>query len=222
MTRWTHRELLSPWRELLLVCFVAFGSVTCSSSAAVKIRDHMPSYSHESRPGPMEEATLAFEKGDYARAAAMFETLSEDARDETVSRRALFGLAASRLMLAQTPDEYADAMNVWECWNGRAPLNADGEDARMMTPFLERITSHMVSDSQSARAKAPPPPKDGNPNNNIALYKNLLQSKEKEIELMKSKLDTREKEIRRLRHQINSLEEIHLKFQERKQEVSTP
>jgi predicted nucleic acid-binding Zn-ribbon protein len=52
--------------------------------------------------------------------------------------------------------------------------------------------------------------------------KDLLQAKEKELDRIKSRLETREREIRRLKHQIDSLEAIHLKFQERKQGASSP
>ena len=59
-------------------------------------------------------------------------------------------------------------------------------------------------------------------NGNVANYKNLLHSKEKEVENLRGKLESREREVRRLRHQLESLEEIHRKYQEKKQEASAP
>lgn len=55
-----------------------------------------------------------------------------------------------------------------------------------------------------------------------AVCRDLLQAKDREIERIKARLDAKEKEARRLKHQIESLEAIHLKYQERKQGVSSP
>ncbi len=40
------------------------------------------------------------------------------------------------------------------------------------------------------------------------------------MQTLRSKLELREREIRRLRHQLESLEEIHRKYQEKKQEAT--
>jgi chromosome segregation ATPase len=50
--------------------------------------------------------------------------------------------------------------------------------------------------------------------------KGVLQGKEKEMASLRSKLELREREVRRLRLQLESLEEIHQKYQEKKQEVT--
>ncbi len=223
MTVCIHPRSIALWGGVLLVGLLVIGSLCCCSSGPVlKIRSQV-FHGSDSGAGELKEGTLAFDRGDYPRAAAIFEVLSEDARDDVISRRALFGLAASRLMLAQTPDEYREAINLWECWSRQAPWKTDDEDPHMVTPFLEQMTHHNIAEIRLNKTdKVPPAARDGNSNNNIALYKNLLQSREKEIEQLKSKLDAREKEIRRLKHQITSLEEIHLKYQERKQEVSPP
>ena len=42
------------------------------------------------------------------------------------------------------------------------------------------------------------------------------------MENLRGKLESREREVRRLRHQLESLEEIHRKYQEKKQEASAP
>jgi hypothetical protein len=49
-----------------------------------------------------------------------------------------------------------------------------------------------------------------------------VQAREKESERLKTRLDAKEREIRRLKQQIESLEAIHLKFQERQKEISSP
>ena len=49
-----------------------------------------------------------------------------------------------------------------------------------------------------------------------------LQEIIKDIDALKARLDSREKEVRRLRHQLESLEEIHRKYEKQKQEASTP
>jgi len=167
-----------------------------------------------------EEGVQAFTERDYERACLLFEVLSEGAETEGLGRRAYFALASTRLILAQTPEEFNEAFNTWTCWTMQLPEHLGDEDARMLTPFLERITSPGAMEAGVARNE--PLVKKTIVYTTPAGCKELLQAKEKELERMRSKLDARDKEVRRLKHQIDSLEAIHLKFQERKQGVSSP
>ena len=168
----------------------------------------------------------AFEKGDYEKAAAIFEFLIENAQNERLSRRSIYALACMRLAMAQTVGEMNEAMALWNCWSQKPSENSDTEDPRMLAPILERLNNAPGASRQGlpkvAKPKHKPSYTDQLANRDLAMYKNLLQAKEKELEKMKTRLDTKEKEVRRLKHQIDSIEAIHLKYQEKKKEVSTP
>lgn len=166
-----------------------------------------------------EEGVQAFQRKDYGKAVAFFEALSEEAVDQRLARSALYGLAVTRLILASTPEEFGNALTLWECWKRQVPEGVSGEDPRMLTPFLESLTPPGVSGEAVPKVEKPPKP-PANPG--VAVYKSLLESKEKEIERMKARLDSREREVRRLKQQIDSLEKIHIKYQEKKQGVSSP
>ncbi len=211
----------SGWRRglsLMVVFFIGSGLSACAGRqqpqpplAAVPV--------HESELRTWQEGLQAFEAGDYEKARALFEVLAENAEPEDLSRKAFFALAATRLVLAQTPEEFDQALATWDCWNQQFPHVAADEDPRMLTPFLQRLTPPGLSETQ-ARESQQPVKKIimGSP----AACRDMLQAKDKEIERIKARLDTKEKEARRLKHQIESLEAIHLKFQERKQGVSSP
>lgn len=167
----------------------------------------------------LKEGITAFNKGQYERAMAVFETLNETARDPDVNRIALFSLASTRLLLAKNQTEFGEAMRLMECWMEKAPGELGGEDPRLLIPLLERLPFPSAQE-----ATRPKPPK-GNKDlvyNALVACRNSLQAREKEMERVKSRLDAKDREIRRLKGQLESLEAIHRKFQEKKQEVSTP
>jgi TolA-binding protein len=224
---------------LILPFVVAAIALGCTGA----IRGHSPSEQPASVPAldiagaaPMqvsawESAVNIFKAGDYYRAMDLFQTMTSEAGDQEISRKAHFGLAAARLAIAKTPEEFNAALDVWKLWSDQTPMNLKDEDPRILTPFLERfrrseemqalITDPLPSIREPKRSSIPKAVMPGSATARSE-YRSLLREKEKEIDRLKSRLESREREVKRLRHQIESLEEIHLKFQERKQETSTP
>ncbi len=170
------------------------------------------------------EGLQAFQSGDYREAMAIFEFLSESAVHESLCRKALYALAVTRIIQAQSADELEEALDLWECWSQQAPGDLEGEDPRMLSPFLEQAVLPGVVENN---ALGPPQVKkkvvymNHLLNKDLVAYKNLLQAKEKEIDRLKSRLEARDREVRRLKHQIESLEAIHMKIQEKKKEISS-
>jgi len=162
----------------------------------------------------LDEAMNAFNAGDYKKAKITFEILSESAQSAGIGRQALFGLASVKLVLAHTPEEYGDAISSWQKWSSQVNSMIGSEDPRMITPFLLRLQppTENTAGSQSPK-KARRAAKDVEP-------RELLQTRQREMQSLRSKLELREREIRRLRHQLESLEEIHRKYQEKKQEAT--
>ena len=208
---------------VLLISAAVAGLQGCVSPAGntVVAKPEQPSIKGEETKA-WEDGTQAFNEGDFGKAQAIFEALSESAESDIIRSHALYGVAACRLILARNPKEFAEAMAAWDCWAKLPAGQKEGEDPRMMTPFLQNV----APPSEPSGTRFPEARKysaKGTPTyNNLVATKNLLQAREKELERVKARLDAREKENRRLRHQIETLENIHLKFQEKKQEVSTP
>ena len=166
-----------------------------------------------------DEAMGAFNARDYARAKLTFEMLSESARNPEIRRVSLFGLASVKFILAGAPSEYEDALSSWKKWMGESGSGESCskdkcEDPAMITPFLQRLQSSIASSSCIvSAAKSRRAAKEIDP-------KGILQNKEKEMQALRFKLDMREREIRRLRHQLESIEQIHREYQEKKLEAT--
>jgi hypothetical protein len=168
-----------------------------------------------------------FRAGDYDDALIDFEVLNASARSERYGRMAEYASACMRLILAQSADDFREAMRLWAAWSeGEAAGNA--EDPRLLRPLLERIAllRHPVSSDAESEKQAKPRQRPQYKlewvNRDLAAYKSMAQAKEKEAERLKTRLESKEREVRRLKQQIESLEAIHLKFQERQKEVSSP
>jgi hypothetical protein len=132
--------------------------------------------------------------GDAELAATLFEQAHLGAVDEPSRRRALYGLACARLLLAQDEKELAKAKALWESWRAASPPGGDGEDPRLMAGLL--------------------------PNYRPAfLVKDLKSACERECD---KRLQEKEEEVRRIiQRQVQALEEIHREIQEKKKGLSS-
>jgi len=158
----------------------------------------------------LADAIKAFNARDYKREKIGFEILSESTQNPEIARQALFGLSSVKLVLANTADEYEDAISSWEKWSSQVNSWQGCEDPRMITPFLLRLQTS-IKGAAGVEGRRAAKEID---------FRVVLQTKEKEMQVLRSRLELREREIRRLRHQLESLEEIHRKYQEKKQEAT--
>ncbi len=81
-------------------------------------------------------AASAYQAEDYDLAAERFSAIREETADRRLARMALFGLACSRFMLAETPEAYIQALELWQGWIDNAPEMVHSEDARLIDPLL--------------------------------------------------------------------------------------
>jgi hypothetical protein len=215
---------ITGWIRIALICcaITIFSSGLSLSASSVEKPAALSSIRYEVERNAWEEGVRAFEKGDYAGSAITFQMLSESAQTSDICRKALFAFASVRLVLAKTPEEYLEAISAWERWSSQIRTGLEGEDPRMITPFLLKLSPAVQSPDKSDQAGGLSRKGQKDANSNVTNYKNLLQSKDKEVENLRAKLESREREVRRLRHQLESLEEIHRKYQEKKQEASAP
>ncbi len=173
----------------------------------------------------------AFQTGDYRRAGELFERLRSSG-DPQVARKALYGLACARLVLAETPAQYAAALVLWQEWNRRAPLKYRDEDPRMLAPLLGRLLS-----PRAVRKPAPAKKTAGGQSATVPAKRyRACQDRLREMETRISNMEAQKKllqyyvdytgklegEIWNLKHKINSLEAIDKKILEKKKELSSP
>ena len=207
-------KLRIQWRFFWLVIFLLLSGSFAYSSAAEEKSTGAESIRRDVEQEALADAMNAFNAGDLKSAKIGFEILSESSRYPEIGRQALFGLASVNLVLANTADEYEDAISSWKKWSSQVNSWQGCEDPRMITPFLLRLQT-----SIKGGARGPSESKTRRAVKDID-SKVILQTKEKEVQTLRTKLEVREREIRRLRHQLESIEEIHRKYQEKKQEVT--
>jgi hypothetical protein len=197
-----------------LVVFLLISGPLAFSLAAEETSSFTQSIRQEIEQKSLGEAINAFSAGDYRSAKITFEILIDSTQNPEIARQALFGLASIKLILSNTSDEYEDAISSWKKWSGQVNSCKGCEDPRMITPFLLRLQSSIKgADGSPSEAKGRRAAKDID-------SRMILQTKEREMQALRSKLEVREREIRRLRHQLESLEAIHRKYQEKKQEAT--
>jgi hypothetical protein len=216
--------MAKPWIGLAAMLFIVGTITACTTAQPYPTLPVQVPPSSNAEHQAFEEAMQAFEDEEYQKASAIFEFLSDSTHSEELYRQALYGMACSRLAAAQTAAELDEAIDLWVCWSQQAPDRLEGEDPRLLTPLLQRLDppeQNLPKGSKRIQRK-PSSNSDHLALKDLAMYKNLLQAKEKELEKVKARLDSREREVRRLKHQIDSLEAIHLKYQEKKKEISTP
>ncbi len=199
-----------------LVMFLLLSGSSAFSLAAEEKSTGAESIRRDVEQEALADAMNAFNAGDFKRAKIGFQVLNESSRYPEISRQALFGLSSVDLVLANTAEEYEDAISSWKKWSSQVNFSQGCEDPRMITPFLLRLQSSIKGAGGSPSAgKSRRTAKDKNIDSKV-----ILQTKEKEMQTLRARLELREREIRRLRHQLESIEEIHRKYQEKKQEAT--
>jgi hypothetical protein len=168
-----------------------------------------------------EEGARAFEGGDYLKAQEIFEAMEREAGTEDLRRKARYGLACIRLILAKDAAGFRKAMALWDEWRQSMPAEMFPEDPRMLAPLLRRVPPPL----RGAGSATPGKGKAGEP----GPVQKALQDKEEEIRLRQEDIQTKEEEIQtkeneilRLREQLEALEAIHRSIGEKKKGVSPP
>lgn len=213
----------SPMRILLLLTFIVF-SLTAEGCQGnwpfePKVLDSGVS------PNEMKkysEAVNAYQAGDYDAADKRFAAIREQTANPTTSRMALYGLACTRLMKARTPEDYRQALALWQTWVQCAPKKHDKENPSLLDPVIERkmvfslipLKGDKITDSEDPgrwfmlRA-----------NNELQKMKFQLENAQQSIENRDLKIKALEKEISRLNEQIKALETIDQKIQKKKNSI---
>lgn len=180
---------------LLLLCLLPLAAGGCTGRLLVPRADSRPAQTQESL-NALASATQAYKAGDYDRAGDLFLALSLVTSDPVLSRKALFGLACTRLAAADSEEDMDEALEIWSRWASLAPDNPDIEDPRLLTPLLPRL--------------AP----DGNGT------RETVQHMEKEMNKLRSRLKQKSEDLEELQSQLDALEQLHREITIRKQGIN--
>jgi len=209
------------WRGILL----ALLGVLCSGAGCVHVSETLDPSAGRSVSSVMEESRKAgaflpslesgmraFQEEDFPRAADIFASLAQALPSQEGKRKALYGLACSRLASAKDMNSFKEAMALWEQWQEQMAGEMGSEDPRMLTQVLRRLATWSPPPETRARRPAPSTSAPG---------KTPL-SKEEEIRQKDEEIRVRDEEIERLREQIEDLENIHRAIQQKKREAASP
>jgi outer membrane murein-binding lipoprotein Lpp len=179
----------------------------------------------------LEKGFEAIRKAQYAAAQDLLQNVSVSSGSYLVRRRAAYGLAVSRLLAANSSEQFQQALVIWQKWRQSEFREAAWEDPALLEPFLmcrfppnsvETVSAANSEVCRGAVAKS--------------LYEEALKkaaSDEKNLESLKKKYDAlnaekevliqaRDSEIQILKDKIKALEAIDQKIQQKKTEISSP
>jgi hypothetical protein len=204
-TRPKHKFLL-----LVPVIFLLISALPSLSTAVETCQVTAQSIRRSVEMDALKKALKAFDAGDYEKAQTGFEMLGHLAKNPDIRRDALYGLASTRLILADSKDAFDSAVAEWKKWADQAGSTKGMEDPRMLTPFLLRLQCAVKKGGGGVlgeKAKGDCRPR-------------IVITSEKVIQVLRAKLEFAERQVRRLRHDLKSLDEIHRKYEEKKQEMA--
>jgi len=160
----------------------------------------------------LQRGNEAFQNGNYQKAFEIYRTLSQLAENSKIRRKALYGLACTRLILSKNTKDFDEAIILWDAWSQLVPPKIVDEDPRMLKPLLlDKVFPKIIKKKINTRE-----PIDKNEANS-----EILKSRDDKILQLQKQLKIMENEVETLRHQIRSLEEIDQDIFEKKKDIST-
>jgi hypothetical protein len=164
----------------------------------------------------------AYFAGDQEVAAEAFLSVLEQTTDPVLARKALFGLACARFMLADTEDEFGAAMTYWKAWMRAAPQNWALENPLLFDPIVGNkfIVPNEVRDTVQHQVEESAAPSsiwsDIELQYELARIKVQLEAAEQQAVQQQAAIRTLEQENAKLKEQIRAIELIDQKIQEKK------
>jgi TolA-binding protein len=174
------------------------------------------------------EAVSAYKAKSYDQSAQKFIALREQTANPAMARMALYGLACTRLMQANTPQDYQEAIALWDTWVQSAPKKKpEAEDPALLAPLLaeKMLFSHIPLGKEGLAPNAVEPSVPQwlvvRANQELQRLKSQLAASEQERDAQDKKIKGLEKEVERLNQQIKAFESIDQKIQKKKNAIPT-
>jgi len=201
---------ISHWRILPIFFFICYG-VGCSQNHKF-LGFQINGNSYDSNKATLQGGNEAFQNGDYQKALEIYRTLSQLSENVKIRRKALYGLACTKLILSENTKDFDEAIILWDAWSQLVPPKIVDEDPRMLKPLLlDKVFPKIIKKKINTRE-----PIDKNEANS-----EILKSRDDKILQLQKQLKIMENEVETLRHQISSLEEIDQDIFEKKKDIST-
>lgn len=168
------------------------------------------------------QAVTAYQAAQYGVAAKRFAAVQAKAVDSDMANSASFGLACTRLMAAETPRQYHEAVALWDAWVETAPGGFEKANPVLMVPLVkEKMLFSNIPLTPDGRGDVAASPKVSqwlviNAAKEIARLKSKLDSDDQSTAKLKGRIAILEKEMAKLRKQIKALETIDQKIQKKK------
>ena len=208
-------------------CLIIFGTILvtgCQNTwpfRPTKLSSHP---SPESRK-QYQQAVSLFENKQYLSAAEHFDAMRQKTTDKRFALMALYGEACSRLMAADTPGEYEDALALWDRWVKLSPNNCDYESSTLLDPLVKN--KMIFSNIPLKNEKTVEPEADASVPKWLLInskaeqdrLKGELDAAQQTLEKRQKKIQSLEKEIEALKGQIKALETIDQKIQKKKNAI---
>jgi hypothetical protein len=193
---------------LFPVVFLLIAALPFLSKAAQKDQALARSIRRSVEMDTLKKGVKAFDAGAYEKAKTNFEMLSNVAENADIRQEALFDLASLRLIEASDKEQFDRAVATWEKWAAQTGSPKGMEDPRMLTPFFLKLRSAIdkgTGGPLGAKKNAPP---------------QIVIMRQKVVQALRTKLELAERQVRKLRQDLKSLDEIHRKYEEKKQEMT--
>jgi hypothetical protein len=211
---------------------ICFGTICLGLLLANGCRDSWPFTPTrvDSAPSPAvmnqyRQAVAAFKKKEYFTAITSFEAIRTQTRDKRFALMALYGLANAKLMAAKTPEEYNNALLLWQNWVENAPTRFEYENPTLVDALIQEkmlFSNIPLSTKQSMETTQEPMVSRWLLiESKLALdrVRSELSIAKKLLEKRQIKIRDREMEISKLKRQIKALETIDQKIQKKKNAI---
>lgn len=183
-----------------------------------------------SQPSPValklyRQAVAAYQAEEYATADKRFSDLRKLNMHQGLDRMALYGLACTHLMRAETPMEYRKALALWENWVQLTQQDYQSENPMLLDPLIrEKMLFSNIPLTPMGNGEIDPEPKVAqwmliNAANELGRLKGKLAATEKTALKRKKRIGALEKKIVELQRQIKALETIDQKIQIKKSAI---
>lgn len=144
----------------------------------------------------LAEGLNAFSNQDFKTALTIFTWLVESQDDSYLKRNAQYGIACTRLTLADTPDEMEAAMIEWVKWVQLVSEDLSAEDPRLLDLALHNF--RVLLNKEAERSA----------------------NDQQKIDQLQSQLKLKEQQIQKFKKQILEIEAIHQKTQEKMRQMT--
>ncbi|MFH2067248.1 MAG: hypothetical protein ABIK15_18755 [Pseudomonadota bacterium] len=201
------------YEQLTIIC-ISFFYIGISGCGFTKNLSTVPepNQDYDADLATLKRGDMAFQEGNYQKALEIYSILSQLSENKTTQRKALYGLACTKLVLAKNQTELNKAIILWDTWSQTVPQGSYDEDPRMLRPILtEKNMSGIIPKKQIVIIENPEQDR---------ITSKIIQSKTDEITNLQNRIASQQKELETLKHQINSLEAIDQDMLQKKKDIS--